>query len=191
MRMSRATTLFHILLSLRTSATTTPTTSLTPKSPASLFAQRHAKNLSSLPFLYNPNPTSSPKTYATMSSSTTNQPTPNPSTTASQEQGQGQGQEQTPASNTEANKPTLALPDSASASDSQTPQLEVNGDGVKLDHLGPLVVNTDGTLARITNWAQMTEGERKTTLRVLGKRNRERIERLKAKAAEEESSKAE
>jgi hypothetical protein len=63
----------------------------------------------------------------------------------------------------------------------QATQLEVNGDGIRLDHLGPMVVNADGTLSRIDNWAQMTEIERRNTLRVLGKRNRERMEALKAK----------
>ncbi|KAH9828130.1 Protein vip1 [Teratosphaeria destructans] len=47
-----------------------------------------------------------------------------------------------------------------------------------LDHLGPLVVNRDGTLSRIANWEQMTEGERRNTLRVLGKRNQLRREGL-------------
>ncbi|PIG80706.1 JmjC domain protein [Aspergillus arachidicola] len=83
----------------------------------------------------------------------------------------------------------LALPDSSSAD--QTQQLDVSGDGstVKLDHLGPLVVNQDGTLSRIANWAQMTEIEKKNTLRVLGKRNKQRMEALKAtQGAQEEGN---
>jgi predicted Fe-S protein YdhL (DUF1289 family) len=61
-------------------------------------------------------------------------------------------------------------------------KLDVSGEGssVKLDHLGPLVVNADGTLSRIANWENMTEIERRNTLRVLGKRNKERMEALKA-----------
>ncbi|KAF2769618.1 hypothetical protein EJ03DRAFT_336099 [Teratosphaeria nubilosa] len=47
-----------------------------------------------------------------------------------------------------------------------------------LDHLGPLVVNRDGTLSRIANWEQMTEVERRNTVRVLGKRNHLRREGL-------------
>jgi hypothetical protein len=77
-------------------------------------------------------------------------------------------------------KPILALPDSTTATSTNTTQLDVNGDGIKLDHLGPLVVNVDGTLSRIANWAQMTEIERRNTLRVLGKRNKARMEALKA-----------
>lgn len=168
MRMSRATTLLHLLLGLRTSASAsasasapTPTalsTQLLNKSPAStLFAQCHATNLYS----------TLAKTYSTMS----NQASSNPQTPTLE------------SSSEDKSKPVLALPDSSSASD-DVPQLDVNGDGVKLDHLGPLVVNTDGTLARISNWAQMTEIERKNTLRVLGKRNKERMARLKAQAGE-------
>jgi len=52
---------------------------------------------------------------------------------------------------------------------------------VKLDHLGPMVVNVDGTLARISNWEQMTDGEKQGTLRIIGKRNKQRLEALKAK----------
>ncbi|KAG5751374.1 hypothetical protein H9Q69_002220 [Fusarium xylarioides] len=60
------------------------------------------------------------------------------------------------------------------------------GESVKLDAMGPLVVNTDGTMGRIGNWAGMTEHERAQTLRLLGKRNKERMDVLKAKKAEEE-----
>ncbi|KAL3418422.1 hypothetical protein PVAG01_10138 [Phlyctema vagabunda] len=79
-------------------------------------------------------------------------------------------------------KPTkerLALP---AAGEGGVTQLDVSGTGtsVKLDHLGPMVVNQDGTLSRISNWDQMSEFEQKTTLRVLGKRNKERLDVLKA-----------
>ena len=40
-------------------------------------------------------------------------------------------------------------------------------------------MNQDGTLARIANWSEMTEIERERTLRILCKRNAQRIERLK------------
>lgn len=38
-----------------------------------------------------------------------------------------------------------------------------------------------GTLSRITNWLKMTESERKNTMRVLAKRNKSRLEALKAR----------
>jgi len=55
----------------------------------------------------------------------------------------------------------------------------VNGSSVSLeDEMGPLVVNEDGNLSRITSWAQMTVGERERTVRVLSKRNKLRLEQL-------------
>lgn len=57
----------------------------------------------------------------------------------------------------------------------------------KLTELGPLVVGVDGTVARVSNWKEMTEAERETTLRVLGRRNKQRLEALrKAKDEQEE-----
>ncbi|EPT00752.1 hypothetical protein FOMPIDRAFT_1121941 [Fomitopsis schrenkii] len=47
--------------------------------------------------------------------------------------------------------------------------------GARFDALGPLVVNSDGTLSRIANWPNMTEIERERTVRVLMARNRIRI----------------
>ncbi|KXG52302.1 uncharacterized protein PGRI_085860 [Penicillium griseofulvum] len=62
-------------------------------------------------------------------------------------------------------------------------KIDMSGGGreVKLDHLGPMVVNVDGTLSQIGNWQQMTEIEKTHTMRVLGKRNKKRLEALKAK----------
>lgn len=57
--------------------------------------------------------------------------------------------------------------------------IDVGGPGVKLDYLGPLVVNKDGTTGRVANWAEMTEGERETTLKLLTRRNKQRLEALK------------
>lgn len=64
-----------------------------------------------------------------------------------------------------------------------------NGDtSVKLDHLGPMVVNVDGTLSRIANWEAMAEIEKNATIRIIGKRNRERLEVLKTEAKAEEET---
>jgi hypothetical protein len=73
----------------------------------------------------------------------------------------------------------LSLPEPPAASEAI--KLDVStGSAVKLDHLGPMVVNRDGTLSRIGNWEQMADIERQNTLRVLGKRNKQRLEALKA-----------
>ena len=60
------------------------------------------------------------------------------------------------------------------------------GTTVSLDHLGPMVVNVDGTMSRIANWDKMAEIEKKNTLRIIGKRNKDRLAALKAAAAQNE-----
>jgi hypothetical protein len=51
---------------------------------------------------------------------------------------------------------------------------------VSLDSLGPVVVNEDGTISRITNWHEMTDIEKNNILRILPKRNEKRLEKLKS-----------
>lgn len=57
---------------------------------------------------------------------------------------------------------------------------------VKLDHLGPMVVNVDGTLSRIANWDKMVESERENTVRVIGMRNQARLRALREKEGKNE-----
>jgi hypothetical protein len=64
-----------------------------------------------------------------------------------------------------------------------------NGDAtVKLDHLGPMVVNVDGTLARISNWSGMTDMEKENTLKIVGKRNQLRLAALRKQNGIEEKA---
>ncbi|EJT71545.1 hypothetical protein GGTG_10802 [Gaeumannomyces tritici R3-111a-1] len=81
-----------------------------------------------------------------------------------------------------------ALPEPGSGDDAPTHQLDLSsGQGsVTLDHLGPMVVNRDGTMSRIANWAEMSDIERQNTLRILGKRNQLRLGDLRAAKAREE-----
>lgn len=74
----------------------------------------------------------------------------------------------------------LALPSPEDAAEAIKLDLS-SGEGVKLDALGPMVVNTDGSLSRIANWDRMAEIEKRNTLRVIGKRNRARLEALRGK----------
>lgn len=105
-------------------------------------------------------------------------------------------QEEIPSSATaakDANKMPLPLPapeqDSAAAAAADkgdgVTSLRV-GESVRLDAMGPLVVNTDGTMGRIGNWTGMTEGEKAQTLKLLGRRNKQRLDAIKAKRAEDE-----
>lgn len=54
-----------------------------------------------------------------------------------------------------------------------------NGHASLGDQLGPLVINKDGTTARITNWQEMTDNEKETTMRIVTKRNRARLAAIK------------
>ncbi|KAJ5570816.1 hypothetical protein N7535_004476 [Penicillium sp. DV-2018c] len=93
-----------------------------------------------------------------------------------------QAQEQAQDQDTPRKEP-LYLP---AAGDADNIKFDMSGGGatVKLDHLGPMVVNADGTLSQIGNWKQMSDIERENTLRVLGKRNQKRLEALRAKENE-------
>ncbi|KAJ7657869.1 hypothetical protein DFH06DRAFT_1197363 [Mycena polygramma] len=64
-------------------------------------------------------------------------------------------------------------------SERDAPQLEIGGSPVKLDDLGPLMVNSDG----IANWPTLTAAEKANTIRVLSARNKIRL------ANEEQKSK--
>ncbi|KAK5997154.1 hypothetical protein PT974_02507 [Cladobotryum mycophilum] len=76
--------------------------------------------------------------------------------------------------------PEKALPAPGENSDGAT-ILDVSGNGttVKLDGLGPMVVNQDGTISRISNWSNMAEIEQNNTLRIIGKRNQTRLAALR------------
>lgn len=75
--------------------------------------------------------------------------------------------------------PALALPSSTDHSardeDASVTTVVVDGEPVKLDKLGPVVINKDGTASRITNWQDMTPAEQQKTLRIISKRNKARI----------------
>lgn len=68
------------------------------------------------------------------------------------------------------------------SADSPAPRtLDVrSGESFSLDALGPVVVNVDGTMARIGNWAQLTPAERAVTQRRIAARNNERLAALRA-----------
>lgn len=95
---------------------------------------------------------------------------------------QRQQQQSETTSNNDAPKAPLALPE-APANATQL-DMSTGGTTVSLDHLGPMVVNVDGTMSRIANWDKMAEIEKKNTLRIIGKRNKDRLAALKAGAAQ-------
>lgn len=98
-----------------------------------------------------------------------------PESTSEQQTPQNQETQQNTSDAQTSTHAPLPLPEPTS----DATQLNVNGEGVKLDHLGPLVVNKDGSLSRIANWDKMAEIEKQNTLRILGKRNQLRLDSLK------------
>jgi hypothetical protein len=91
-----------------------------------------------------------------------------------------------PEASSNAPKAPLALPEVPS----NATQLDMSNGGttVSLDHLGPMVVNVDGTVSRISNWDAMAEIEKKATLRIIGKRNKQRLAALKEAEAQNEGA---
>jgi hypothetical protein len=80
----------------------------------------------------------------------------------------------------------LGLPAPRPAAPGEPPRRTIDlssGEAVSLDHLGPVVVGTDGTLARIANWAQMTPPEQAVTQRRIAERNNARLATLRAQSA--------
>ena len=69
----------------------------------------------------------------------------------------------------------LALPASDGAQ-----SVAVGGEAVAMEELGPIVINTDGTTSRITNWHEMTPAEQEKTRRVIVARNAKRLAKLEA-----------
>jgi hypothetical protein len=68
--------------------------------------------------------------------------------------------------------------DGADSSASGTRQI-VFGEKVALDELGPIIVNEDCTMRRITNWETMSTRERRGVSKRVVERNRERLERCR------------
>ena len=56
--------------------------------------------------------------------------------------------------------------------------LVVDGETIKLDELGPIILKEDGRLGRLSNWHEMTEPEQAATLRFVAKRNAKRRKAL-------------
>lgn len=62
-----------------------------------------------------------------------------------------------------------------------TLEVKVGGNPVGLDDLGPIIINEDGTMRRIANWALLTPKEKAATSRRISTRNKKRLEKLQEK----------
>merc|ERR1719238_567050 len=91
-------------------------------------------------------------------------------------------------------EPTVAAlpaPEDVSEHEESENVVTVGGEKVRMDNLGPIVLNEDGTMSRITNWHEMTEREQQNTLRVIAKRNAKRKKALEEKNNAEPAAHAE
>ena len=73
--------------------------------------------------------------------------------------------------------------DADDADDAPGERSELGGERVSLDDLGPVIVNKDGSLRRIGNWAELTEHERAAAHRSISARNEVRLAALRAAEA--------
>lgn len=101
-------------------------------------------------------------------------PTPSTSTTATSNGNNNNNNE----NNNDNESPLLQLPPSDPNKNDDNIQTLKMGEAIKLDHLGPIILNTDGTTRRIDNWDILTEKEREVTWRRIKKRNEERRQAL-------------
>lgn len=65
------------------------------------------------------------------------------------------------------------------------------GEKMSFDHLGPIIINLDGSTRRIDNWAELTEKEQEVSWRRIAKRNEERRKALLEKQLQEGKQKEE
>ena len=81
--------------------------------------------------------------------------------------------------------PPLALPNPSDSTNPNPISLTVGGAKHDFAELGPIIIQSDGSTRRITNWDQMNQKEQDVTWKRIAARNKKRIEELKAKLAEE------
>ncbi|GMI33618.1 hypothetical protein TeGR_g8627 [Tetraparma gracilis] len=77
--------------------------------------------------------------------------------------------------------PPLALPEHASTSHSGPPPRSLAlGSTLDLAELGPIIISSDGTTKRISNWDAMSAAEQEKAWGRIAERNKRRLEALRA-----------
>jgi hypothetical protein len=61
------------------------------------------------------------------------------------------------------------------------------GETIRLEEMGPMILNTDGSVRRIDNWDSLSEHEKEVSWRRISKRNEERRQKLLQKQQDEEN----
>ena len=89
--------------------------------------------------------------------------------------------------------PTLPeIPGVGEGNDDGVPTISLKlGEKKKLDHIGPLIINSDGTTKRVTNWDEMTKEERDAAYDRIISRNKHRLSALKDRIAKDAIKEAE
>ena len=64
------------------------------------------------------------------------------------------------------------------------PSVDDSSNIIRFDELGPIIINTDGSLQRIPNWNLLTEMEQAKALRLIAARNKKRLEKLREEGKE-------
>jgi predicted Fe-S protein YdhL (DUF1289 family) len=64
-----------------------------------------------------------------------------------------------------------------------------DSDSCKLDHLGPMIIGTDGSIQRVANWNTMLKVEQEQAIRLIAKRNQKRLAVLRAQPENDENVK--
>ena len=70
------------------------------------------------------------------------------------------------------------------ATTGESRQIELGGEALKMDDLGPIIINADGTTRRISNWDTLSKQEKESSWRLIAARNKRRIEDLERKQKE-------
>ena len=77
-----------------------------------------------------------------------------------------------------------ALPDRVEARPGGARTIDVGGEALTLDELGPIVIQADGRMGRLSNWQEMTALEQEQTLKFVAKRNKQRRSALLKRQSE-------
>jgi hypothetical protein len=72
----------------------------------------------------------------------------------------------------------LALTWTEKSSEEESQPKQNVSETMKFDHLGPIIINSDGSTSRISNWDTMTETEQQKTLKLIARRNQIRRDNL-------------
>ena len=75
--------------------------------------------------------------------------------------------------NHEPEQSTVPLLGASTNDDPSIPRIQL-GESISFDHMGPVIINSDGTTRTIENWNELSPQEQQTAWRRIAKRNEQR-----------------